>query len=321
MVTTEDWKLKTRLTSVAAVLGALLAVLIMAGCNLAAAGVPAAPTPPTMSSAVPGNTQVTVSWTAVSGATSYNLYWSTTSGVTKTTGTRITGVTIPYTQTGLTNGTTYYYIVTAANGGDESSASNQASATPAAAPAVPTFTLAPPTSTTSSFVQISSTTGATIYYTVALNGATPATPTTSSEIYNGSNADLYVYGNVNVAVSAFATMNGQNSAVTAQTFQSSSITPFSIAAASTGVSFSLNGNSYGIDLTTPDHINFTPSSGWWCVYPSSAPAPATIAETSSYFVIPLQDLNIPYTVGFMNASTPAAATIYFQVSNVYVSKT
>jgi len=194
--------------------------------------------------------------------------------------------------------------------------------TPAAAPpAVPTFTLVLPTSITSSFVQMSSTTGATIYYTVALNGATPATPTTSSEIYNSNNADLYVYGNVNVAVSAFATMNSQNSTVATQTFTAASITPFSIAAASTGVSFSLNGNSYGIDLTTPDHINFTPSSGWWCVYPSSAPAPATIAETSSYFVIPLQDLNIPYTVGFMNASTPAAATIYFQVSNVYVSKT
>jgi hypothetical protein len=191
----------------------------------------------------------------------------------------------------------------------------------AAPPAVPTFTLASPTTTTSSFVQISSTTGATIYYTVALNGATPAAPTTSSEIYNGSNADLYVYGNVNVAVSAFATMNSQNSTVATQTFQAASITPFSIAAASTGVSFSLNGNSYVINLATPQQINFTPASGWWCVYPSSAPSPVTIAETSSYFVIPQPDWNNYYTVVFMNASTPAAATIYFQVSNVYVPKT
>jgi hypothetical protein len=181
-----------------------------------------------------------------------------------------------------------------------------------------TITLAPPTATTSSFVQISSTTGATIYYTVALNGATPATPTTSSEIYNGSNADLYVYGNVDVAVSAF---NSQNSAVATQTFPAASITPFSIAAASTGVSFSLNGSSYVINLATPQQINFSPTSGWWCVYPSSAPSPVTIAETSSYFVIPQPDWNNYYTVVFMNASTPAAATIYLQVSNVYVPKT
>ena len=73
---------------------------------------------------------MSISWSSVSGATSYNIYWSTTSGVTKTTGTKLTGVTSPYTHTGLTNGTTYYYVVTAVNSYGESSESSQVSGTP-----------------------------------------------------------------------------------------------------------------------------------------------------------------------------------------------
>jgi len=76
---------------------------------------------------------VSISWSSVSGATSYNIYWSTTSGVTKTTGTKITGGTSPYTHTGLTNGTTYYYVVTAVNSYGESSESSQVTGTPTTA--------------------------------------------------------------------------------------------------------------------------------------------------------------------------------------------
>src|SRR6266567_5754106 len=90
-------------------------IFIPAGCG---GGTSAPPPPATVPAApagvvaTPGNTQVTISWTAVSGATSYNLYYSsTTANVTTTMGTKITGVTNPYVQTGLTNGTTYNYIV------------------------------------------------------------------------------------------------------------------------------------------------------------------------------------------------------------------
>jgi fibronectin type 3 domain-containing protein len=92
----------------------------------------ATPTPaaPTGVTATPGNGQVTIAWTAVPGVTSYNIYWSTTSGA-GVTGTQIANVTTPYTQTGLTNGTTYYYVVTALNGAVESPPSTpQVSATP-----------------------------------------------------------------------------------------------------------------------------------------------------------------------------------------------
>ena len=55
--------------------------------------------------------QLTVSWDNRDDASSYNLYWSTSSEVTKANGTKITGVTSPYTHSGLTNGTDYYYVV------------------------------------------------------------------------------------------------------------------------------------------------------------------------------------------------------------------
>jgi uncharacterized membrane protein len=89
-----------------------------------------APQAPTGVIATPGNGEVTITWPAVANATSYNIYWSTTSGLT-TNGTEITGVTNPYIQTGLTNGTPYYYVVTAVNGNGESTASPQVTATPA----------------------------------------------------------------------------------------------------------------------------------------------------------------------------------------------
>jgi fibronectin type 3 domain-containing protein len=91
---------------------------------------------PTLVTATPGNGTVTISWAAAPGAISYNIYWSTTSGVTPANGTQISGIpasAVPsYTQTGLTNGTTYYYVVTTVNTShDESAASTQVSAIPA----------------------------------------------------------------------------------------------------------------------------------------------------------------------------------------------
>ncbi|WP_425452356.1 glycoside hydrolase family 44 protein [Paenibacillus cellulosilyticus] len=93
---------------------------------VASVTVPAAPTGLT---ATAGNAQVTLSWTASSGVASYNVKRSSTSGGTYTTAaTGVTGTT--YTDTGLTNGTTYYYVVSAVNSAGESSNSTQASAAP-----------------------------------------------------------------------------------------------------------------------------------------------------------------------------------------------
>jgi fibronectin type 3 domain-containing protein len=114
------------------ILAAIASVAILAtisGCKSPLAAAPAAPTGVV---ATAGAGQVTISWTAVAAATSYNIYWSTTSGVTTKNGSKISDVTSPYTQTGLTGGTTYYYVVTAVENGSESAASSQVSATPTA---------------------------------------------------------------------------------------------------------------------------------------------------------------------------------------------
>lgn len=98
---------------------------------------PPATTPPvpTGLSAVPGNGQISLTWTTSLGATSYKVKRSTTSGGTFAT--IATGVTsTSYVSTGLNNGTTYHYVVSAVNAsGVESPNSGQASATPQTASA------------------------------------------------------------------------------------------------------------------------------------------------------------------------------------------
>ena len=90
--------------------------------------VPVAPTGLTASA---GNAQVALTWSAASGATGYNVKRSTTSGGPySNVASNVTGTS--YTNTGLTNGTTYYYVVTAVNASGESPVSTQTSGTPTA---------------------------------------------------------------------------------------------------------------------------------------------------------------------------------------------
>ena len=86
------------------------------------------PAPPSNLVATSGNTQVGLSWSGSAGATSYNVERSTTSGGPYTMVASPT--TASYTDTGLTNGTTYYYVVAAVNSVGTSGNSNQSAATP-----------------------------------------------------------------------------------------------------------------------------------------------------------------------------------------------
>jgi len=86
------------------------------------------PANPAELTATGGNAQVTLTWTTVTDATSYNIKRATTAGGPYT---QIgTSTTNSYTDTIVTNGTTYHYVVTAVTTGGESANSNEASATP-----------------------------------------------------------------------------------------------------------------------------------------------------------------------------------------------
>jgi fibronectin type 3 domain-containing protein len=102
----------------------------------ASATVPSAPQG--LTAATGGNGTVKLSWSPPasnggSAVTGYDVYRGTTPGGESSTpiATNVTGTS--FTNTGLTNGTTYYYKVTALNAVGQSPQSNEASATPQAA--------------------------------------------------------------------------------------------------------------------------------------------------------------------------------------------
>jgi hypothetical protein len=97
---------------------------------------PVPPSAPTLTSATPGNAQVTLSWTPPSSnggspVTNYTIYRSTTSG-TETFLVTVGNVT-SYIDAGLTNGQVYYYTVAAVNVAGTGPRSNERTATPQAA--------------------------------------------------------------------------------------------------------------------------------------------------------------------------------------------
>ena len=89
-----------------------------------------APAAPTGLNAAGGNATVMLTWTASTGATGYQVSRSTSStGPWSPIG---TATMISYSDTGLTNGTTYYYVVAAQNSAGMSANSAAVRVTPAA---------------------------------------------------------------------------------------------------------------------------------------------------------------------------------------------
>ena len=105
------------------------------GAALAAGATPQVPAAPTNLTALAGNAQATLTWHASPGAASYNVYRSTSSGAEVRIQTGLT--TTSFTDSGLTNSTTYFYQVSAVNSVSEGSRSNERSATPSAPATAP----------------------------------------------------------------------------------------------------------------------------------------------------------------------------------------
>jgi fibronectin type 3 domain-containing protein len=153
--------------------------------------------PPTGVVAASGNASATLSWGAVTGATGYRVYRSTTSGGSYSLLASTTARS--YTNTGLTNGTTYYYVVRAYNSTVQSIDSAQVSATPTAAPPVaPSGLVATPGNGAVSLTwdAVSGVTTYRVYGATTSGGpyTLVASPTTTSYINTGlTNGTTYFY--------------------------------------------------------------------------------------------------------------------------------
>lgn len=135
------------------------------------------PPVPTGLTATAGNAQVALNWAASSTATSYNVKRATVSGGPYTT--VGTSTSTSFTNTGLTNGTTYFYVVSAVNAAGESANSAPASATPSA-----------PAGTTVTFTAVATEDGYVLESSEGSNsgGSTNSSDATSAALRAGDDA-------------------------------------------------------------------------------------------------------------------------------------
>ena len=178
-------------------------------------------TAPTSISTAPAATQISVTWSPVTGARSYNLYRATTVGGEGAVPYVTLISSTSYTDTGLSNGTTFYYEVAAVNWTGEGSLSAEVSGIPSADYTVGPAQLTATPGTAQIVLNWTSVPNATSYQVECYaTGGTPAvvatgvtaTTYTATGLTNGTNYTLAVisfYGAIQGgAASAVATPQG-----------------------------------------------------------------------------------------------------------------
>jgi len=225
-----------------------------------AGSITSVPTAPTGLAATVGNGTVTLTWNAGGGATSYAVKRATVSGGPYTSLGTVAGTSpATYTDTGLTNGTTYYYVVSGTNAAGAGPNSAELAATPLVPPTFSSSASASPNPVT----QGSATT-------------ISATVTCKSNTLSGGNIQIYVL-DPNGKVAVTQNFGSQNFTASQSHSYSATLTP-AIAGAYTvevGV-FSAtwqqwNWNSSAASITVNSAVGFQ----------SSAKAPSTVAAGGS----------------------------------------
>jgi len=176
--------------------GATCSTTSAAGSIALACQTPAAPATVTATNNG-GNGQVTITWGATTGATAYTVSRGTTTGGPYTAIPAATNITTAtYTDTGLTNATTYYYVVSASNSNHQcvSAQSSQASTMSCTVPAVPTGLSARRSGNKQVTLVWTNSTGASSYNIVRSDGYSVRTTSGSPYADNtAANATAYNY--------------------------------------------------------------------------------------------------------------------------------
>ena len=260
---------------------------------------------PTGVAATSGSATATVTWSAFPSAASYNLYRATTAGTEGGTPYKTGLASASYTDTSLTNGTTYYYKVAAVTASGESAHSDEVNTMPNAPPAAPTALAAVPGNTRATLSWTAATGGGTITYTVlrsttsgsgytavtggaVLSGTSFTDPTGGTALTNGT---VYYYV-------VTATNNGGTSANSNQ----ASVTPAVPALVLTKRITAIN----GVPITgfVSDDTGNDANAYWPAPTPTGPPRPAPTCAARRR---PQQDPAAPWnTRSTSSPSAPAA---------------